>query len=182
MYLQYHLYLLPLPGIIRLSEGFHDRYPVEDYLDLFDQAAYQIQGNLTANASGTPSQPDIIIGKENQFTFVEVKVHRAQTYCVLTPHIYFTFCSIMISEEAQSNTSLTLKTAESQAKGPTVLLVKYFGRFFLEVLVAIPKLFCKHFTKMVPLFHNLVLKVLLFTSLNRDIKGLSTCFASFFNG
>lgn len=52
------------PGIIRLSEGFHDRYPVEDYLDLFDQAAYQIQGNLTANASGSPSQPNIIIGKQ----------------------------------------------------------------------------------------------------------------------
>lgn len=61
----YHPSLLPSPGIIRLSEGFHDRYPVEDYLDLFDQAAYQIQGNLTANASGSPSQPNIIIGKRN---------------------------------------------------------------------------------------------------------------------
>lgn len=50
-------------GIIRLSEGFHDRYPVEDYLDLFDQAAYQIQGNLSANGSGGPSQPDVIIGE-----------------------------------------------------------------------------------------------------------------------
>lgn len=59
------LRLPPPPGIIRLSEGFHDRYPVEDYLDLFDQAAYQIQGNLTANASGNPSQPNIIIGKRN---------------------------------------------------------------------------------------------------------------------
>lgn len=56
-------YPLSLTGIIRLSEGFHDRYPVEDYLDLFDQAAYQIQGNLTVNTSGSPNHPNIIIGK-----------------------------------------------------------------------------------------------------------------------
>ncbi|XP_028424113.1 carbohydrate sulfotransferase 15 isoform X2 [Perca flavescens] len=49
-------------GINPLSEGFHDRYPVEDYLDLFDQAAYKIKGKLAANASGSPSQPNIIIG------------------------------------------------------------------------------------------------------------------------
>ncbi|KAM3591648.1 uncharacterized protein V6R79_005210 [Siganus canaliculatus] len=55
-------------GIIRLSEGFHDRYPVEDYLDLFDQAAYQIQGNLTGNASGSPSQPNIIVGEASAST------------------------------------------------------------------------------------------------------------------
>lgn len=68
----YHPRLLSSPGIIRLSEGFHDRYPVEDYLDLFDQAAYQIQGNLTANASGSPNQPNIIIGKS---------VHSGSKYC-----------------------------------------------------------------------------------------------------
>ncbi|KAK5617244.1 Carbohydrate sulfotransferase 15 [Crenichthys baileyi] len=55
-------------GIIRLSEGLHDRYPVEDYLDLFDQAAYQIQGELTANTSGSPSQPKIIIGEASAST------------------------------------------------------------------------------------------------------------------
>lgn len=55
-------------GIIRLSEGFHDRYPVEDYLDLFDQAAHQIQGNTTANANGAPSQPNIIIGEASAST------------------------------------------------------------------------------------------------------------------
>lgn len=55
-------------GIIRLSEGFHDRYPVEDYLDLFDQAAYQIQGNLTANSSGTPNHPNVIIGEASAST------------------------------------------------------------------------------------------------------------------
>lgn len=53
-----------LAGIIRLSEGVHDPYPIEDYLDLFDQTAYQIQGNLTANDRGYPSHPNIIIGKQ----------------------------------------------------------------------------------------------------------------------
>lgn len=51
------------PGIIRLNEGFHDRYPVEDFLDLFDHAAYQIQGNPAGNANGSPRQASIIIGE-----------------------------------------------------------------------------------------------------------------------
>uniref|UniRef100_A0A3B3U1T0 Sulfotransferase n=1 Tax=Poecilia latipinna TaxID=48699 RepID=A0A3B3U1T0_9TELE len=55
-------------GIIRLSEGLHDRYPVEDYLDLFDQAAYQIQGELNANTSGSPSHPNVIIGEASAST------------------------------------------------------------------------------------------------------------------
>nr|XP_057918696.1 carbohydrate sulfotransferase 15-like [Doryrhamphus excisus]XP_057918697.1 carbohydrate sulfotransferase 15-like [Doryrhamphus excisus]XP_057918698.1 carbohydrate sulfotransferase 15-like [Doryrhamphus excisus]XP_057918699.1 carbohydrate sulfotransferase 15-like [Doryrhamphus excisus]XP_057918700.1 carbohydrate sulfotransferase 15-like [Doryrhamphus excisus]XP_057918701.1 carbohydrate sulfotransferase 15-like [Doryrhamphus excisus]XP_057918702.1 carbohydrate sulfotransferase 15-like [Doryr len=55
-------------GIIRPSEGFHDRYPVEDYLDLFDQAAYLIQGNLTSNDSGALSQPNVIIGEASAST------------------------------------------------------------------------------------------------------------------
>ncbi|XP_043959692.1 carbohydrate sulfotransferase 15-like [Gambusia affinis] len=55
-------------GIIRLSEGLHDRYPVEDYLDLFDQAAYQIQGELIANTSGSPRHPNIIIGEASAST------------------------------------------------------------------------------------------------------------------
>uniref|UniRef100_H3DQ19 Sulfotransferase n=1 Tax=Tetraodon nigroviridis TaxID=99883 RepID=H3DQ19_TETNG len=55
-------------GIIRLSEGFHDRYPVEDYLDLFDQAAHQIQGNLSVNGSASPSQPNVIIGEASAST------------------------------------------------------------------------------------------------------------------
>ncbi|KAK6328073.1 hypothetical protein J4Q44_G00000510 [Coregonus suidteri] len=56
-------------GIIRLSEGFHDRYPVEDYLDLFDLAAYQIQDDLMGNApSGAPEQHNIIIGEASAST------------------------------------------------------------------------------------------------------------------
>lgn len=55
-------------GIIRLSDGFHDRYPVEDYLDLFDLAAYQIQDHLLANSSGAPKQRNIIIGEASAST------------------------------------------------------------------------------------------------------------------
>ncbi|XP_018616360.2 carbohydrate sulfotransferase 15-like isoform X1 [Scleropages formosus] len=55
-------------GIIRLSEGFHDRYPVEDYLDLFDLAAYQIQDHMLGNASGSHEQRNIIIGEASAST------------------------------------------------------------------------------------------------------------------
>lgn len=55
-------------GIIRLNEGFHDRYPVEDFLDLFDHAAYQIQGNPAAKANGSPRQANIIIGEASAST------------------------------------------------------------------------------------------------------------------
>ncbi|XP_062330740.1 carbohydrate sulfotransferase 15-like isoform X1 [Osmerus eperlanus] len=55
-------------GIIRLSDGFHDRYPVEDYLDLFDLAAYQIQDHLLVNSSGAPKQHNIIIGEASAST------------------------------------------------------------------------------------------------------------------
>lgn len=36
---------------------------MEDFLDLFDHAAYQIQGNPAANANGGPRQANIIIGE-----------------------------------------------------------------------------------------------------------------------
>ncbi|XP_061910778.1 carbohydrate sulfotransferase 15-like [Entelurus aequoreus] len=55
-------------GIIRSNEGFHSRYPVEDYLDLLDEAAYFIQGNLTANDSGAPERPNVIIGEASAST------------------------------------------------------------------------------------------------------------------
>ncbi|XP_075999751.1 carbohydrate sulfotransferase 15 [Genypterus blacodes] len=55
-------------GIIRPSEGFHSRYPVEDYLDLFDLAAYQIQDHMTGNSSRTPSKRNIIIGEASAST------------------------------------------------------------------------------------------------------------------
>ncbi|XP_028826523.1 carbohydrate sulfotransferase 15 isoform X1 [Denticeps clupeoides] len=55
-------------GIIRPNEAFHDRYPVEDYLDLFDLGAYQIQDSLTVNASSGPKQHNIIIGEASAST------------------------------------------------------------------------------------------------------------------
>ncbi|KAJ0060521.1 hypothetical protein NL108_015006, partial [Boleophthalmus pectinirostris] len=53
-------------GLIRLSVR-HDRFPVEDYLDLFDQAAHQIQGNSTRNPTAA-SQPHLIIGEASAST------------------------------------------------------------------------------------------------------------------
>ncbi|MBN3299026.1 CHSTF sulfotransferase, partial [Amia calva] len=55
-------------GIIRLSEGFHDRYPVEDYLDLFDLAAFQIQDHLLGNSSRSQHKRNIIIGEASAST------------------------------------------------------------------------------------------------------------------
>ncbi|XP_066526855.1 carbohydrate sulfotransferase 15 isoform X2 [Hoplias malabaricus] len=54
-------------GIIRLSEGFHNPYPLKDYLDLFDQVAYQIQDLLT-NSSRENIRTDIIIGEASAST------------------------------------------------------------------------------------------------------------------
>ncbi|XP_028651079.1 carbohydrate sulfotransferase 15 [Erpetoichthys calabaricus] len=54
-------------GIIRLSEGFHDRYPVEDYLDLFDLAAFQIQDQAHGNAT-TQYKHNIVIGEASAST------------------------------------------------------------------------------------------------------------------
>ncbi|XP_036402642.1 carbohydrate sulfotransferase 15-like [Megalops cyprinoides] len=54
-------------GVVRLSEGFHDRYPVEDYLDLFDLAAYQIQDHLPGNTSRN-QRHNIITGEASAST------------------------------------------------------------------------------------------------------------------
>ncbi|XP_028585843.1 carbohydrate sulfotransferase 15 [Podarcis muralis] len=53
-------------GIIRLRDGFHDRYPVEDYLDLFDLAAHQIQSVLQGDNAKDSSK--IIIGEASAST------------------------------------------------------------------------------------------------------------------
>ncbi|KAJ8360178.1 hypothetical protein SKAU_G00167030 [Synaphobranchus kaupii] len=55
-------------GIVRISEGFHDRYPVEDYLDLFDMAAYQIQDHLAGNTSRSLNKRNIITGEASAST------------------------------------------------------------------------------------------------------------------
>lgn len=51
-------------GIVRLRDGLRDRYPVEDYLDLFDLAAHQIHQGLQAASAEQPSKMNkIIIGR-----------------------------------------------------------------------------------------------------------------------
>lgn len=39
-------------GYIRFKDGFHESFPVEDYLDLFDLAAHNIQEGFSGNSSG----------------------------------------------------------------------------------------------------------------------------------
>lgn len=67
------MFSLSSSGIIRLSEGFHNLYPLKDYLDLFDQAAYQIQDLLDSSFGGN-GKTDIIIGKLSDKYFDEVEM------------------------------------------------------------------------------------------------------------
>uniref|UniRef100_A0A3B1IZJ1 Sulfotransferase n=1 Tax=Astyanax mexicanus TaxID=7994 RepID=A0A3B1IZJ1_ASTMX len=55
-------------GIIRPSDGLHARYPVEDYLDLFDLPAHQIQNRLLANRSRGSNHANIIISEASAST------------------------------------------------------------------------------------------------------------------
>ncbi|KAM6184608.1 carbohydrate sulfotransferase 15 [Rhynchocyon petersi] len=56
-------------GIVRLRDGLRDRYPVEDYLDLFDLAAHQIhQGLQSSSAAEQSKMNDIIIGEASAST------------------------------------------------------------------------------------------------------------------
>ncbi|KAG8135515.1 hypothetical protein E2320_008537, partial [Naja naja] len=55
--------------IIRLRDGFHDRYPVNDYLDLFDLAAHQIQNVLQRDSKNSyEKRSNIIIGEASAST------------------------------------------------------------------------------------------------------------------
>uniref|UniRef100_H3B8U9 Sulfotransferase n=1 Tax=Latimeria chalumnae TaxID=7897 RepID=H3B8U9_LATCH len=56
-------------GIGRFREGVRERYPVEDYLDLFDLAAHQIQDPDSGNLSeDSHKKYDIIIGEASAST------------------------------------------------------------------------------------------------------------------
>ncbi|XP_064790275.1 carbohydrate sulfotransferase 15-like isoform X3 [Oncorhynchus masou masou] len=55
-------------GIIHLKDGLLERFPVEDYLDLFDLAAYHIQQGILGNNSGDDSQRHIITGEASAST------------------------------------------------------------------------------------------------------------------
>ncbi|XP_035652233.1 carbohydrate sulfotransferase 15-like isoform X2 [Oncorhynchus keta] len=55
-------------GIIHLKDGLLERFPVEDYLDLFDLAAYHIQQGILGNTSGDDSQRHLITGEASAST------------------------------------------------------------------------------------------------------------------
>lgn len=56
-------------GIVRLRDGLRDRYPVEDYLDLFDLAAHQIHQGLQASAAKEQNKMnEIIVGEASAST------------------------------------------------------------------------------------------------------------------
>ncbi|KAG8517454.1 Carbohydrate sulfotransferase 15 [Galemys pyrenaicus] len=56
-------------GIVRLRDGLRDRYPVEDYLDLFDLAAHQIHQGLQAGSEEEQGKMNkIMIGEASAST------------------------------------------------------------------------------------------------------------------
>lgn len=50
-------------GYIRFKDGFQDIFPVEDYLDLFDLAAHNIQKGISGNSSGEHRALQLITGE-----------------------------------------------------------------------------------------------------------------------
>lgn len=50
-------------GYIRFKQGFQERFPIEDYLDLFDLAAQKIQEGISGNSSGDQRALHIITGE-----------------------------------------------------------------------------------------------------------------------
>ncbi|XP_061600821.1 carbohydrate sulfotransferase 15-like [Cololabis saira] len=55
-------------GYIRFKEGFQERFPVEDYLDLFDLAAHNIHEGISGNSSGDHPALQIITGEASAST------------------------------------------------------------------------------------------------------------------
>lgn len=50
-------------GYIRFKDGFQESFPVEDYLDLFDLAAHNIQKEISGNSSGDHRTLQLITGE-----------------------------------------------------------------------------------------------------------------------
>lgn len=50
-------------GYIRFKDGFQESFPVEDYLDLFDLAAHNIQEEISGNSSGNHRTLQLITGE-----------------------------------------------------------------------------------------------------------------------
>uniref|UniRef100_A0A3Q2Q0I2 Sulfotransferase n=1 Tax=Fundulus heteroclitus TaxID=8078 RepID=A0A3Q2Q0I2_FUNHE len=55
-------------GYIRFKRGFQERFPIEDYLDLFDLAAINIQEGISGNSSGQHHALQIITGEASAST------------------------------------------------------------------------------------------------------------------
>ncbi|XP_067858419.1 carbohydrate sulfotransferase 15 [Heptranchias perlo] len=55
-------------GIIQPWNGFHDRYLVEDYLDLFDLAAHQIQSQIANSSAEQQINSNMVIGEASAST------------------------------------------------------------------------------------------------------------------
>ncbi|KAG7228602.1 hypothetical protein INR49_013288, partial [Caranx melampygus] len=55
-------------GYIRFKDGFKETFPVEDYLDLFDLAAKNIQAGISGNSSGDYSALQLITGEASAST------------------------------------------------------------------------------------------------------------------
>ncbi|KAF7220376.1 carbohydrate sulfotransferase 15 isoform X1 [Nothobranchius furzeri] len=55
-------------GYIRFRTGFQERFPIDDYLDLFDLAAQSIQGGIYGNSSGDHHALQIITGEASAST------------------------------------------------------------------------------------------------------------------
>lgn len=50
-------------GYIHFKDGFKETFPVEDYLDLFDLTAKNIQAGISGNSSGDHSTLQLITGE-----------------------------------------------------------------------------------------------------------------------
>lgn len=55
-------------GYIRFKDGFQESFPVEDYLDLFDLAARNIQQEISGNSSGDHRALQLITGEASAST------------------------------------------------------------------------------------------------------------------
>lgn len=71
-------------GYIRFKDGFQERFPVEDYLELFDLAAHNIQAGVSRNSSGDHSALQLITGE-----------HLSKCLCVWVGIIWYLLVSIV---------------------------------------------------------------------------------------
>uniref|UniRef100_A0A4W6DMR8 Sulfotransferase n=1 Tax=Lates calcarifer TaxID=8187 RepID=A0A4W6DMR8_LATCA len=91
-------------GYIRFKDGFQESFPVEDYLDLFDLAAHNIQAGISGNSSGGRSALQLITGEASASTMWDNQawsyVHPGakiiimlrdpvERYCFILDYLYF---------------------------------------------------------------------------------------------